>query len=491
MHDVLIFLLGGLVLSPLVSLVARRFVIWRRGTKPLFTALKRFLGPELLQFPIVTRSFSRVDLPNIHLAIEKEAEARGARVRIIGYTSLGDFLGSGASLRDLLVKRVFTKTICLGPVEYKQVDIDVDRQMQCVQDGLHLIESPSGRLVAHIHSQRIVQGLALEVLGPSKETCAGFIEAVHEKMKSANVFRGKVVSLERDAEARGGRAPAQVKFHRLPPVREEEIILPAATKSLIERNTVGFYRHTGRLRSSGCSVRRGILLHGKPGTGKTFTARWLAGSLPGVTVILLSGEQLGLVKECCHLAQLLAPSLVILEDVDLIAISREQMASPTFQMTLHQLLNEMDGVGGDLDIIFLLTTNRPEAIEAALAARPGRVDQAIELPLPDAECRRRLIELYGGGMSLAIADMDRLISKVEGASPAFIKELMRKAALIASEEDGKENGVLRVTDAHCDAALQEVVLGGRELTRNLLGFGSFTDGKQGPANPGPGGGSLR
>ena len=250
------------------------------------------------------------------------------------------------------------------------------------------------------------------------------------------------------------------------------------TKSLIERNTVGFYRHTGRLRDSGCSVRRGILLHGKPGTGKTYTARWLAGSLPGITVILLSGEQLGLVKECCQMARLLAPSLVILEDVDLIAIPRDQMAHPTFQMTLHELLNEMDGVGGDLEIIFLLTTNRPEAIEAALAARPGRVDQAIEFPLPDAECRRRLIELYGRGMSLAIADHDRLISKIEGASPAFIKELMRKAALIASEEDCNKDGALRVTDAHCEAALEELVLGGRELTRNLLGFGADAEGKQ-------------
>ena len=219
MRDVLLFLLGGLIVPALVFLVVRT-LRHRRGAKPLFSALKQFLGPELLQYPIVTRAFSRVDLPNIHLAIEKEAEARAAQVRIIGYTSPGNFLGS-TSLRDLLVKRAFTKAICLGPVEYRQVEIDVDRQMQCVQDGLHLIESPAGRLVAHVHSHRIGHGLDLEVLGPSKEVCAGFIEAVNEKIRSANVFRGKVVSLERDAEGRGGRGSVQVKFYRLPPVREE------------------------------------------------------------------------------------------------------------------------------------------------------------------------------------------------------------------------------------------------------------------------------
>src|SRR5439155_2255498 len=103
-----------------------------------------------------------------------------------------------------------------------------------------------------------------------------------------------------------------------------------------------------------------------------------------------------------------------------------------------------DGLAAEAEVIFLLTTNRPHAIEPALAARPGRIDQAIEFPLPDSDCRSRLLELYGRGLDLALADRDRLIVKTEGASPAFIQEMIRKAALIAAEENSFTDGRIRV-----------------------------------------------
>jgi len=96
---------------------------------------------------------------------------------------------------------------------------------------------------------------------------------------------------------------------------------------------------------------------------------------------------------------------------------------------LFQLLNEMDGLGEDLDVTFLLTTNRPDLLEAALAARPGRVDHAAELPLPDAEARRRLLELYRGSLVLDLSDPDDVITRTEGVTAAFLKELLRRAAL--------------------------------------------------------------
>jgi hypothetical protein len=87
-------------------------------------------------------------------------------------------------------------------------------------------------------------------------------------------------------------------------------------------------------------------------------------------------------------------------------------------------------------------TNRPDLLEPALAARPGRIDQAVELPLPDADGRRRLIDLYGEGLELP-ADVDEsLIASLEGVSPAFIRELLRRAALLAAHDSA--DGALRV-----------------------------------------------
>ena len=100
-----------------------------------------------------------------------------------------------------------------------------------------------------------------------------------------------------------------------------------------------------------------------------------------------------------NLARLLQPAMVVIEDVDLIARDREMMG-PCEESLLNKLLNEMDGLKEDADILFVLTTNRPEQLEGALANRPGRIDQAIEIPLPDDVGRTKLVQLYGKGLQL-------------------------------------------------------------------------------------------
>jgi ATP-dependent 26S proteasome regulatory subunit len=140
-----------------------------------------------------------------------------------------------------------------------------------------------------------------------------------------------------------------------------------------------------------------LLLHGPPGVGKTLTAMYLATRMPDRTVVLLTVQGVGSLSASVDLATALQPAMVILEDVDLVAMER------SFQPTnaiLFELLNAMDGLDEDHDVLFVLTTNRADVLEPALAARPGRIDQAVELPLPDASARRRLLELYGRGLDL-------------------------------------------------------------------------------------------
>jgi len=114
--------------------------------------------------------------------------------------------------------------------------------------------------------------------------------------------------------------------------------------------------------------------------------------MPGRTVVLMTGQALGAVGMSIDLATALQPAMVVLEDVDLVAMDRELKSTNAI---LFELLNGMDGLDEDHDVMFVLTTNRADLLEPALAARPGRVDEAVELPLPDAEGRRRLITFYG------------------------------------------------------------------------------------------------
>jgi ATP-dependent 26S proteasome regulatory subunit len=258
----------------------------------------------------------------------------------------------------------------------------------------------------------------------------------------------------------------QVKVHRLPVVDRRSIVLPEGVLERVERHVVTAAAHAGRLRRAGRHLKRGLLLHGPPGTGKTLTAMHLASRMPERTVLLVTGQGMGLVERCTMLARVLQPALVVLEDVDLVAEQRTRQGTGANSI-LFELLNQMDGLADDADVVFLLTTNRPELLEPALAARPGRVDLAVHVPLPDAACRARLLELYGRGLRLELEDRDGLVARTEGVSPAFIKELLRKAAVLAADEDGSDP--IAVRDRHVDEVLRELVVEGGELTQALLG----------------------
>jgi ATP-dependent 26S proteasome regulatory subunit len=214
------------------------------------------------------------------------------------------------------------------------------------------------------------------------------------------------------------------------------------------------------MREAGQHVRRGLLLHGPPGTGKTLSSNYLISQLEGRTVIILTGAALGLVGAASEIARDLQPAMVILEDVDLVAQERTMMGATSL---LFQLLNEMDGIGVDADVIFLMTTNRADLLEPALAARPGRVDQAVEFPLPDAQARGQLIDLFCAGVGARLEDRGAIVEATDGVSPAFLRELVRKATLLAAS-----SGSAEVTDEHFRQALDLLERGG-QITRTMLG----------------------
>jgi ATP-dependent 26S proteasome regulatory subunit len=193
---------------------------------------------------------------------------------------------------------------------------------------------------------------------------------------------------------------------------------------------------------------------------------YLVAQMPGRTALLLTGAGMGSIEAACNLARVLAPATVILEDVDLIGTERNQQTVGANAL-LFELLNQMDGLAEDIDILFVLTTNRPDLLEPALASRPGRIDQAIEIPPPDAECRRRLFTLFGRGLRLEVADWDGLIARTDGVTGAFIRELLRKAAVFAAE-DGSGTDLV-VGDRHVEEALAELLVAGGPLTQSLLG----------------------
>jgi ATP-dependent 26S proteasome regulatory subunit len=252
--------------------------------------------------------------------------------------------------------------------------------------------------------------------------------------------------------------------HKLPTVQREEVILPEATVKLLDRNVLSFVGNRAQLRRLGQSTRKGILLYGPPGTGKTHAIRYLASNLPGHTTLIITAAQIALLAQYMSLARLLQPAMVVIEDVDLIARDRVEMG-PCEESMLNGLLNEMDGLKEDADILFVLTTNRPEHLEGALAGRPGRIDQAIEVPLPDEIGRKKLVRLYGKGLPVGDAVVNEAAQRTRGVSAAFIKELMRRVAQASIARDGGTS----VESGDIGEALDDMLFAGGKLNVKLLG----------------------
>ncbi|YCH16656.1 AAA family ATPase [Arthrobacter sp. D1-29] len=164
------------------------------------------------------------------------------------------------------------------------------------------------------------------------------------------------------------------------------------------------------------------------------------------------------------MARALQPSIVVLEDCDLIAEDRSFGHGP--QPLLFEVLDAMDGLDNDADVAFVLTTNRPDMLERALAQRPGRVDLAVEIPLPAFEERVALLELYGQHVAFSPEALAAAAEKTAGTTASFARELVRRAVVGAALED------MPVSDAHLAAAVEDLMADAESLTRSLLGSGN-------------------
>ena len=426
-------------------------------TEPPFAVIVReHLGADPREIPIIGEEVHAWDQVNLQLALEALFERDGRSVKLVG---IGGHQSRHMSL--MLSDLIGSTYVTPASIEYENLPVGPSRSHPCMTRGLALLSSLEGPAAILVHpAEQHRPGrtdLGVEVMTPVAGLAPKLLAELRELMRERNVFRGQVVSLE--STMWGG---TEVVFHERPSLDRDDVILPENVLRDIERHTLLVGERAGALLAARRHLKRGLLLYGAPGTGKTHTVRWITAELEETTVIVLSGGSLGAVGPVCRLARELAPSLLVLEDVDLVAGERTMRGQGG--PLLFELLNELDGMADDADVAVVLTSNRPELLEPALAARPGRVDLAVEIPLPDADCRRRLFDLYARGMALELADRDAVISRTNGVTASFFRELLRQALLEAVEHD---SGVVR--DEHVAAGLDRLLSTTNEMTRVLLG----------------------
>ncbi len=220
---------------------------------------------------------------------------------------------------------------------------------------------------------------------------------------------------------------------------------------------------------------KGIILHGKPGTGKTYLAKALA-SESGVNFISVKGPQIlsryigesekG-VRELFRMAKQASPCILFLDEIDSLTPRRsnDNSGSGVIDRVIGQFLTEMDGIEDLKGVIVLAATNRIDLIDPALL-RSGRFDLIFELPLPDLNTREKIFSIHTRNKPLAKkVNLSKLAMKTERMTGSDIEFICRKAAMLAIREliekkRGKTDettGNISILEAHFEEAIQLVI----------------------------------
>ena len=445
------------------------------GGEPLVQVLTAHLGAPAEQLAVVTEEIPVHRLVDADIALE-ELAAPDAEARLIGigggdvrhHFTLGDLLQAG---------RFGPGRVPVGQVDYLRLATGPrpEDTRPVISAGVRLFRHGGGPVAVRVLGRNPHVGresAVFEVLAPERGGAEELVARLREVMDERSIMRGQVITLAEDPY---GPGLAGVAFIERPALTPDDVVLPPGELDRIEHHVVGIGQHRALLQEHGQHLKRGILLYGPPGTGKTHTVRYLLSVTPGTTAVLLSGGALKHIHAAAKIARAHQPSIVVLEDVDLVAEDRSFTMGP--QPLLFEVLDALDGLDADADVAFLLTTNRVEDLEVALAQRPGRVDLAAQIPLPDLDGRLALLRLYGrhlfGDEALAAA-----AERAEGTTASFAKELVRRAVLGAALEETAP------ADRHLGEALDGLLSDSETLTRSLLGVRGGGEGPEGMAPDG-------
>ncbi len=227
---------------------------------------------------------------------------------------------------------------------------------------------------------------------------------------------------------------------------------------------VDFLKKPEEFHKMGAKVPRGVLLCGKPGTGKTLIAKAIAGEA-NVPFISMSGSEFiemfaGLgasrVRKLFEKARKMSPCIIFIDEIDAIGARRTSNSGAESEnnQTLNQLLVEMDGFESEENIIVLAATNRPEMLDKALL-RPGRFDRQIMIAAPDQRGREEILKIHSKDKKFAEDVSLKTISEdTAGFTGAELANVLNEAAIIATIKKHKA-----ITNQDLDDAVKKVTVG--------------------------------
>ena len=348
-------------------------------------------------------------------------------------------------------------TVGSTTVKVKQKNVDEEKT----------VIVPNTESFMELVQQRIAEGNEMELIQKPRSIISQIPSVIVSLLPTAIMLALFIMIFKMQGLGEKGKVyddterKTKVKFEDVAGLEEEK-------QELIE--IVDFLKRPEKYTKMGAKIPRGVLLYGKPGTGKTLIAKAIAGEAD-VPFISMSGSEFiemfaGLgasrVRKLFEKARKLAPCIVFIDEIDAIGSRRTSNSGAETEnnQTLNQLLVEMDGFSSEETIIVLAATNRPEMLDKALL-RPGRFDRQITIPTPDLKGRLEILKIHSKDKRLSDdVNLESVAEDTAGFTGAELANILNEAAILATKN--KHEGI---EEEDIEEAVKKVTVGLEKRTR--------------------------
>lgn len=310
----------------------------------------------------------------------------------------------------------------LYPSRFSDIEYAPKKMKNCLERGNLLLKSktdPTLKFLLETSDDKYDGTYEISITTPleKREIAEQFLRKFREYVLSHNIFKGHKIA------GNLGFIELDHKYSW------DDLLVDDLTMKALKRNLVTVLENRQRYADFGVTSKRGLILSGEPGSGKTTVGKILCHTMPEWSFLWVGPGDLGRIsdlKKFCEVAKAIAPTILFLEDLDMHFQSRDTNA---FNSMLGELMNQLDGIEDVSDIVIVGTTNRPGELEAALAKRPGRFDQVIKFEKPDASVRRRMLERFSQGKLKPDVDWEKVLLNTDGLTGAQLKEVLNQGFL--------------------------------------------------------------
>jgi len=350
---------------------------------------------------------------------------------------------------EIIQKMCFNYDDGLRPASLEEICIDLGKTRPALIDGYYFLKhKKTGKSL--IYGIDFVNGfqsgyIAMYSNEDTSDISSTIMKDILAWAKTNNFLKGKKI----DSNGR---------FIKTDDTKLEDVIIDKETKSRIVSGTVDMFNNVDKYKQNNLPIKRGILMEGEPGTGKTLIAKALCNCIDS-TFIWVTADDIKYPEDVSYvydMARELVPTLILFEDIDYIGKTRATYDG-SFDKVTGELLNQMDGVESNEGIITLASSNYPKALDKALRNRPGRFDVRVRFELPNADIRKEMLHKFFSGIDITDIDIDKIVESIDGYTGAYIKELVTATIMLAIAGDSVDsNGSAIVKKSHISEAFQEL-----------------------------------